>query len=59
MIEAGAHQVPENVIMQGFKQAVEENKKIITLINELAAEVGQTKLVVENSAVDQQVFFGI
>ncbi len=55
MIEAGANQIPEDVIMQGFKQAVEENKKIITLINELVAEVGQTKLIVENTALDQQV----
>lgn len=55
MIEAGANQVPEDVVMQGFKQAVEENKKIIAIINQLVAEAGQTKLVVSQDKLDPQV----
>lgn len=55
MIEAGANQVAEDVVMNGLKLAVDENKKIVALINELVAEVGQTKLVVNPRKLDSNV----
>ena len=43
MIETGAKQVSEDTILNGFKLGLEENKKVINLINELVKAVGQPK----------------
>jgi polyribonucleotide nucleotidyltransferase len=46
MIEAGAKQVPEDVVLSGLELGLNQNKAIISLINELVAEVGKDKIVI-------------
>ncbi|MDD4563948.1 MAG: polyribonucleotide nucleotidyltransferase [Eubacteriales bacterium] len=43
MVEAGANEVPEDVILDGIMFAHEEIKKIIEFIDEVVAEVGKPK----------------
>lgn len=49
MIEAGANQVSEAVVLQAFKTARSEAQKIIATIDELAKEVGREKVKFESS----------
>ncbi|KKU83962.1 MAG: Polyribonucleotide nucleotidyltransferase [Candidatus Amesbacteria bacterium GW2011_GWC2_47_8] len=44
MIEAGANQVPEDVVLEGLKTGFAQNKKIIALVNDLVKEVGHDKI---------------
>lgn len=46
MIEAGANQVPEDIMTEAIKQAHGETKKIIALIEELVEKVGKKKTIV-------------
>ncbi len=55
MIEAGAKQIAESVILEGLKAGFTENQKIIGLIKELVAEVGQTKLALPTVEVPAEV----
>lgn len=43
MLEAGAHQVPEDVVLEGIKKAQAENEKIIEFIEKFAKEIGAKK----------------
>lgn len=43
MVEAGANEVSEDVVLEGIMFAHEEIKKIITFIEEIVAEVGKPK----------------
>ena len=47
MVEAGANEVSEEVILEALRQAQEANLEIIGLIEELVAQVGQPKLEVK------------
>lgn len=53
MIEAGAAQVPEELIFLALEQGHQQNKQIVQLINELVAEVGMTKLPLPSKDVPQ------
>ena len=44
MVEAGADEVPEGVILDAIFYAHEEIKKIVRFINEIVAEVGKPKM---------------
>lgn len=44
MIEAGANQIPESQMLEALTAGFEANKQIVALINDLAKEVGKTKL---------------
>lgn len=46
MIEAGAKQIPEDLVYQSLELGFAQNKATIKLINELVDEVGKTKLSV-------------
>lgn len=46
MLEAGALQVSEEIILSSIKKAQEENKKIINFIEEFTKEAGQKKSIV-------------
>lgn len=50
MIETGALQVSEEVVHEAIVKAREETSKIIGVINDLVAKVGQTKLPVPQDA---------
>ena len=47
MVEAGANEVSEEVILEAIRRAQEANTEIISLIEELVAQVGQPKLEVK------------
>jgi polyribonucleotide nucleotidyltransferase len=47
MVEAGANEVSEEVILEALRRAQEANTEIIELIEELVAQVGQPKLEVK------------
>ncbi len=47
MVEAGANEVSEEVILEAIRRAQEANGEIINLIEELVAQVGQPKLEVK------------
>ncbi len=47
MVEAGANEVSEEVILEAIRRAQEANGEIISLIEELVAQVGQPKLEVK------------
>ena len=44
MIEAGADQVPDEIVLEGIMQAHELNKKIIEFIDTIVAAVGKEKI---------------
>ena len=47
MIEAGANQVPEDLVFSALKAGFETNRTIIKLISDLAAEVGSVKIEIK------------
>jgi polyribonucleotide nucleotidyltransferase len=52
MIEAGANQMPEDVVAESIKQAHIETRKMLKLINDLTKKIGQKKIeVAPNSAM--------
>lgn len=55
MVEAGANEVPEDVILEGIMFAHEEIKKIIEFIEEVVAEVGKPKREVVLYKVSEEI----
>ena len=56
MIEAGANEVPNDVMFEAIRMAHEENQKQIALINQMVAEVGKPKFDYPHAAFDQELF---
>ena len=56
MIEAGANEVPNDVMFEAIKQAHEENQKQIALINQMVAEIGKEKFDYPHADFDQELF---
>ena len=56
MIEAGANEVPNDVMFEAIKAAHEENQKQITLINQMVAEVGKPKFDYPHADFDEELF---
>lgn len=56
MIEAGAKEVPETVMLDAVKQGHEEIKKIVAFINSIVAEVGKPKFQYQSSEVPEEIF---
>ncbi|MDD6308632.1 MAG: polyribonucleotide nucleotidyltransferase [Clostridia bacterium] len=56
MIEAGAHEVPEDIMLKAILLAHEEIKKICAFIKEIAAEVGKAKREYEHIVVEESLF---
>lgn len=52
MLEAGAQEIPNDVMLEAIKKAQEENKKVIAFIEKFAKEVGEKK---EDVAVDTRL----
>lgn len=56
MIEAGANQVPEELIEEAIKRGNEETKKVISFIEQLTKKVGQKKtLVTPNTKLKETI----
>ena len=56
MIEAGANEVPNDVMFEAIKLAHEENQKQIALINQMGAEIGKAKFEYPHADFDQELF---
>jgi len=56
MIEAGANEVPNDVMFEAIRKAHEENQKQIALINRMVEEIGKPKFDYPHAAFDQELF---
>ena len=59
MIEAGANEVPNDVMFEAIRSAHEENQKQIALINQMVAEIGKPKFTFESMEIDHDLFEAI
>lgn len=56
MIEAGAQEVPEDVMLDAILKGHEEIKKIINFINVMVAEIGKPKFAFPSKEVDHDLY---
>ena len=56
MIEAGANEVPNDVMCEAIRMAHEENQKQIALINQMVAEIGKPKFDYPHADFNQELF---
>ena len=56
MIEAGANEVPNDVMFEAIRSAHEENQKQIALINQMEAEIGKPKFDYPHADFNYELF---
>ena len=56
MIEAGANEVPDNVMLKAIKEAHKEIKKICKFINKIQKDIGKPKFEYPSFEVDHDVY---
>jgi len=56
MIEAGANEVPNDVMFEAIRMAHDENQKQIALINQMVAEIGKPKFDYPHADFNQELF---
>ena len=56
MIEAGADQIPDEIMFEGIAKAFTEIQKQIKLINQMVAEIGKEKFDYPHADFDQELF---
>ena len=56
MIEAGANEVPEDIMLEAIFKAHEVNQEIIKFIDEIVAECGKEKHEYEHHTVDEEMY---
>ena len=56
LIEAGANEVPNDVMFEAIRSAHEENQKQIALINQMVSEIGKPKFDYPHADFDQELF---
>lgn len=56
MIEAGAQEVSEEVMIEAILKGHEEIKKIVEFINSIVAEIGKEKFSFTSTAVDEEMY---
>ena len=56
MIEAGANQVPNDVMFEAIRMAHEENQKQIALINQMVSEIGKPKFASPPADFNYELF---
>ena len=56
MIEAGANEVPNDVMFEAIRMAHEENQKQIALIHQMVAEIGKPKFDYPHADFNQELF---
>ena len=59
MIEAGANEVPEQIMIDAIFRAHEVNQEIIKFIDTIVAECGKEKHTYESCAVPEELFAAI
>ncbi len=56
MIEAGAKELPDDIMYQAILEAHEECKKQVAFINEISKEIGKEKMTYDHADFDQDLF---
>ena len=56
MIEAGADEIPNDVMLQAIEEAHKEIKKICNFISDIKAEIGKPKFEYKSFAVDKDLY---
>ena len=56
MIEAGAKEIPDEIMFEGIKAAHETNKTIVALINKMVEEIGKPKFDYPHADFNQELF---
>ena len=56
MIEAGANEVPDDVMLKAIKEGHKEIKKICKFINKMKKEIGKPKFAYKSFAVPEEVY---
>lgn len=56
MIEAGANEVPDEIMLEAIKTAHEEIKKVVKFIEQIKAEVGKKKSTYKSFEVPEDLF---
>ncbi len=56
MIEAGAKEIPDDIVYEAIMKAFEESKAIIDFINEIVAAVGKPKFEYPSCEVDHDLY---
>ena len=56
MIEAGANEVPNDIMFEAIRMAHEENQKQVELINRMVAEIGKAKFEYPHADFNQELF---
>lgn len=59
MVEAGANEVPDDVMLNTIAEGHEEIKKICEFINSIVAEIGKPKFTYESADVPEEVFHAV
>ena len=59
MVEAGANEVPDDVMLNAIAEGHEEIKKICEFINGIVAEIGKPKFTYESADVPEEVFAAV
>jgi len=59
MIEAGANEVPDDLMLKAILTGHEEIKKIVAFIDEIRAQIGKKKFEFESMEVDHDLFDAI
>ena len=56
MIEAGANEIPNDIMFEAIKRAHEENQKQVELINRMVEEIGKPKFEYPHADFNQELF---
>ena len=56
MIEAGANEIPDDIMFEGIKAAHETNKTIVAFINKMVEEIGKPKFTYEHADFNEELF---
>ena len=56
MIEAGADEIPNDIMLQAIEEAHKEIKKICNFISDIKAEIGKPKFEYKSYAVDKDLY---
>ena len=56
MIEAGADQIPDDLMLKAIMTGHEEIKKMVAFINDIKAQIGKPKFEFESMEVDHDLF---
>ena len=59
MVEAGANEVPDDVMLNAIAEGHEEIKKICEFINSIVAEIGKPKFTYDSADVPEEVFAAV